>query len=84
MRAGFADLRAEIAILHQPHGELHALQRQVTLIVGGFGIGLLGIMGTAVFNGGALAVDQPAVRRPGGLHDRLRERRVRVHDARHL
>ena len=27
-----------------------------------------------------LAVNQPAVRRPGGLHDRFRERRVRVDD----
>ena len=30
---------------------------------------------------GALAVNQPAVRRPGGFHDRFRERRVRVDDA---
>jgi hypothetical protein len=43
MRAGFAELRADLS----------AFQRQVTFIVGGFAVGLLGLLGAWL----ALAVD---------------------------
>ena len=39
MRAGFADVRSDLS----------AVQRQMTLIVGGFAVGLLGLLGAAQF-----------------------------------
>jgi hypothetical protein len=42
MRAGFAALRAEIGGVRS---DLAAFQRHVTLIVAGFGVGLLGLLG---------------------------------------
>ncbi len=83
MNAGFAELRAEMLSLRRDvHADHVALQRHVNLIVAGFAIALLGLLGAS--RGAVLAVNQPAVRRPRGLHDRLRERRVRVDDPRHF
>jgi hypothetical protein len=49
MRAGFATLQAEIggvrAEIASVRSDLAAFQRQVTLIVAGFGVGLLGVLG---------------------------------------
>ena len=44
MRAGFAEIRADLA---EMRSDLSAVQRQMTLIVGGFAIGLLGLLGAA-------------------------------------
>lgn len=74
------EMRAEFAAVRQ---NLAATQRQMTRTVAGFATGLQGVLSAAVLTQlrprrAALAVDQPAVRRAGGLHDRFRERRVRV------
>jgi hypothetical protein len=61
MRAGFAALRAELGSeingvrceLASVRADLAAFQRQVTLIVAGFAVGLLGLLSAWV----ALAVD---------------------------
>lgn len=45
MRAGFVGLRGEIAEIR---GDLSAFQRQVTHIVAGFAIALLGVVAAAV------------------------------------
>jgi hypothetical protein len=77
------EIRTEIAGIRH---DLAEFQRQVTRIVGGFAIGLLAFWPRPSSSSSrgrarpALAVDQPAVRRTGGLHDRFRERRVRVDD----
>ena len=45
MRAGFAELRGDIADVRR---ELSAFQRHVNLIVAGFALGLLGLLGALV------------------------------------
>ncbi len=81
MNAGFAELRAEMVSLRRDvHADHVALHRHVNLIVAGFAVALLGLLGA----GAVLAVNQPAVRRPGGFHHRFGERRVRVDGAGHL
>jgi hypothetical protein len=46
MQTGFAELRGEIAEVRR---DLAATQRQMTLIVAAFGVGLLGILGAGQF-----------------------------------
>ena len=53
MRAGFSELREEMRVGHESlrgetaaiRADLAAFQRQVTLIVAAFGVGLLGVLG---------------------------------------
>lgn len=50
MRAGFADLRAELVSLRREvHADHVALQRHVNLIVAGFAVALLGLLGAGQF-----------------------------------
>jgi hypothetical protein len=67
MSAGMQELRAEMITMHR-HFDLHPhrLRRRPP---------------RPYRREPALAVNQPAVRRPGGLHDRFGERRVGVHGA---
>jgi hypothetical protein len=49
MRAGFGELRAEMrAGFAEQRGELVALQRQLTFIVAGFAVALIGVLAAAV------------------------------------